>query len=223
MNSNINDIFEVNNNFYEKYNMQLRTIVTRILNNAGKSRDIDDCVNAVYLSLMERLQQYSETRGIMGAFVAVISRSIALNYCKDNKHVTGELIGNENIDFLSGSVRIEDDVEFRMLVENILKKLTEQESILFGMKYIYFYTHEEIAKAFNIKRNAVDGRLNRLKAKIKKFLLGYFQLKGKNQATRSSFLRIAKKSTCPKAKARITVISLAEAIRKTSERIEAQL
>ena len=165
-----NDIIEVNNNFYEKYNLQIRTIVTRILNNTGQSRDIDDCISIVYLTLMERLQQYSETRVSMGAFVAVIARSIALNYCRDNKYKHGELIGDEKIDFLSGSVRVEDDVEFHMLVEAILKKLNEQESILFGMKYIYFYTPDEIAKTFNIKRNAADGRLNRLKSKIKKLL-----------------------------------------------------
>ena len=106
----------------------------------------------------------------MGAFVAVIARSIALNYCRDNKYKVGELIGNDKFDFLSNTIRFEDDVEFQMLVNNILKKLTEQESILFGMKYIYFYAPEEIAKTFNIKRNAVDGRLNRLKNKIKKLL-----------------------------------------------------
>ena len=165
-----NNMLEINNNFYEKYNLQIRTIVTRILNNLGQARDIDDCVNTVYLTLMERLQQYNEIRGSMGAFVAVIARSIALNYCRDNRYKAGELIGDEKIDLLSGSIRVEDGVEFQMLVENILKKLTEQESILFGMKYIYFYSPEEIAKTFSINRNAVDGRLNRLKNKIKKLL-----------------------------------------------------
>ena len=161
---------EINNNFYEKYNPQIRVIVTRILNNAGQTNDIDDCVNTVYMALMEKLRQYNDTRGSIGAFIAVITRSIALNYCRDNRYKSGELIGDEKIDFLSGSVNVEDDVEFQILVNNIIKSLNEQESVLFGMKYIYYYSHEEIAKAFNIKRNAVDGRLNRLKHKIKKIL-----------------------------------------------------
>jgi len=38
------------------------------------------------------------------------------------------------------------------------------------MKYIYYYPAEEIAKIFKINRNAVDGRVNRLKKKIKKLL-----------------------------------------------------
>ena len=166
-----NDISEVSNNFYDKYNPLIRTITTRILNNAGQAGDIDDCVNTVFLELMERLRQYNETRGSMGAFVAIITRSVALNYCKSNMRKNDELIGDEMIDFLCEPIAFENKVEFQMLVEYILEKLNEQESILFAMKYIYFYPAEEIAKVFKINRNAVDGRVNRLKKKIKNFLI----------------------------------------------------
>ena len=160
----------VNNDFCEKYNPQIRAIVTRILNNANLSQDIDDCVSTVFLELMERLKQYNETRGSLGAFVAIIARSIALNYCKSNGRKSGELVGDENIDFLSGPVEMDDTVEFQMLVEKISKGLNEQENALFTYRYILYYSPEDIAKAFKIKRNAVDARLNRLKAKIKKQL-----------------------------------------------------
>jgi len=163
--------FEVNNNFYEKYNPQIRIIVTRILNHAEQSRDIDDCVNMVYLELMEKLRQYNESRGSLGAFVATIARSVALNYCKSNMRKNIELLGNEKIDFLSGPIKVEDNIEFQLLVEQIVEKLNEQENVLFTLRYILFYSPEEIAKAFKINRNAVDGRLNRLRNKIKKFLI----------------------------------------------------
>jgi len=165
------DTAEVNNNFYVKYNPQIRVIVARILNNSNQSDNIDDCVNTVYLALLERLHQYSESRGNMGAFVATVARSAALNYCRDNKRKPGELIGDDKIDFLSGPIKVEDDVEFKILVESIAKKLNEEENILFAMKYIYFYSPEEIAKSFKISRNAVDVRVNRLKNKIKKLLV----------------------------------------------------
>jgi RNA polymerase sigma-70 factor (ECF subfamily) len=168
--ANINERFEVNSHFYDKYNPQIRAIVTRILHYANKAQDIDDCVNIVYVELMERLRQYNETRGSMGAFVAIITRSVALDYCRSSMRKTGELIGDAQIDFLSEPIKFEDAVEFEMLVDSILEKLNEQESILFAMKYIYFYTAEEIAKTFKINRNAVDGRVNRLKKKIKKLL-----------------------------------------------------
>jgi len=165
-----NNALEVSNNFYEKYNPQIRAVVTRILNNAGQSQDIDDCVNTVFLGLMEKLQQYNETRGSMGAFVAIVTRSVALDYCKGNKHKLGELIGDDNIDFLSEPLEFGSETEFNMLIESIHKKLNEQENILFTMRFILFYSPEEIAKAFNISRNAVDIRVNRLKKKIKNFL-----------------------------------------------------
>jgi len=166
-----NNTFEINNSFYYKYNPQIRAIVARILNNAEQTRDIDDCVNTVYLELMENLQQYSESRGSMAAFVAVIARSTALDYCRSNMRKSGELIGDDKLDFLTEPIEIEDKVEFEMLVENIAEKLNEQENALFTLKYLLFYAPEEIANFFNIKRNAVDGRLNRLKKKIKKLLI----------------------------------------------------
>ena len=167
-----NNTPEINNNFYEKYNPQIRAIVTRILSNANQSQDIDDCVNTVFLGLMEKLRQYNETRGSMGAFVAIITRSVALDYCRSNKNKIGELIGDDNIDFLSVPLEFDFDseAEFNMLVESIHKKLSEKENILFTMRFILFYPPEEIAKAFNISRNAVDIRVNRLKNKIKGFL-----------------------------------------------------
>ena len=167
----MNNKLEVNNNFYEKYNPQIRAIVIRILNNANQSQDIDDCINTVFLELMEKLQQYNETRGSLGAFVTIIARSVALNYCKSNTRKKQELVGDEKIDYIIEPLEVADEIEFQMLIDTIVKKLNEQERALFAMKYIYYYSAEEIAKTFKINRNAVDGRVIRLKAKIKKLLI----------------------------------------------------
>ena len=128
-------------------------------------------MSVVFLELMDRLQQYNETRGSMAAFVAVVTRSIALNYCKSGKRKTGELIGDDNIDFLSEPLEFESEIEFEMLVKNILDKLNEKESVLFTMRFILFYPPEEIARTLKITRNAVDVRTNRLKNKIKNLLI----------------------------------------------------
>jgi len=123
------------------------------------------------MELMERLRAYNETRGTLAAFVAIITRSVALNYYKKNTRKNDELIGDENIDFILEPVAFENKIEFQMLLESIFAKLNEQESILFTMKYIYFYPAEEIAKTFKISRNSVDGRVDRLKKKIRNFLI----------------------------------------------------
>ena len=169
--NNSNNALEINNSFYEKYNPQIRSIVARILNNAGQPQDIGDCVNDVYLSLMEKLQQYNETRGSITAFVTIITRSTALDYCRGNRRRPGELIGDENLDFLSEPVGFEDKVEFEMLVENILANLKKDERVLFTMRYILYYSPDEIAQALKIRRSAVDMRISRLKGKVKKLLI----------------------------------------------------
>ena len=169
---NINDDkFEINNSFFEKYNSTIRAIVTNILKSANQSQDIDDCVNTVFLSLMEKLQLYNETRGSMAAFVIIITRSTALDYRRKNTRKTGELIGGDKIDFLSKPLGFENEIEFDMLVQDIiLKKLNDHERRLYTMKYILFDSTEEIAKCFNISRNTADARVHRLKNKIKNLL-----------------------------------------------------
>jgi len=165
-----NNISEINNNFYEKYNLEIRAIVARILYYSNEEHDIDDCVNEVYVRIIENLRQYNETRGSMAAFVAIIARSTALNHCRGSKHKPNELIGGEKIDVLSGPINVEDEIEFKMLVEDITKKLKKEERILFTMRYIYYFTPEEIAKEFNINLGAAYKRITRLKSKVKKFL-----------------------------------------------------
>ena len=162
---------EVNGIFYEKYNSQICVIVARILSLAGQTRDIDDCVNNIYLELIGKLKQYNETRGSIGAFVSIIARSAALNYCRSNMRKFNELIGDDKIDIISEPVEVEDKVEFEMLVKSIKEKLNKEERILFTMRYIYYYSPEEIAKVFQIRRNTVDKRISRLRSKVKNILI----------------------------------------------------
>jgi len=171
VNVNLNETIKVDNNFYDKYVPQIRAVVTNILNSAGQARDIDDCMSTVFLELMEKLQQYNEVRGSMGAFVTVIARSVALNYCRDNRRKIGELIGDDKIDLLCKPLKFENEVEFDMLVESLFEKLNEKECDLFTMRFILFDSPEEIAKVFKISRNTVDKRVSRLKMKIRKILI----------------------------------------------------
>jgi len=152
------DTTEVNNNFYEKYNPKIRKIVARILNNANQTQNIDDCVNVVFLELMERLQQYNETRGSMEAFVSIITRSAALNYCKSNTRKMGELIGDDNIEFLTEPFEFENEIEFAMLVKSILKKLNEKDivrmfrnnNIVYDPNPVDFYAHVRFGETRDI-------------------------------------------------------------------------
>ena len=162
---------EVNDIFYYKYEPQIRAVVSNILIYANQPNDIDDCVNTVFLKIMEKLRQYNETRGSMETFITVIARSAALNYCKNNIRKSKELIGDENLDYLSSPIEYQDEIEMKLLVESIVSKLNSQESLLFTMRFLYYETPEKIAECLQIKRNTVDKRISRLKNKIKKILV----------------------------------------------------
>ena len=161
---------EVSQSFYDEYIPQIRAIVSRILTNANQPGDIDDCVHTVFLEFMEKLQQFNDTRGSMGAFISVIARNAALNYCKSNARKISELVGDEKLDILSMPIEYQNESEFDSLAESIVSRLNKEERLLFTMRYLYDYTPQEIAKVLNINRSAVDMRTSRLKNKIKKFL-----------------------------------------------------
>lgn len=161
----------VNSDFYHEYYLQIKTIVIRILQCSNQLDEVEDCVNTVFLEIINKTKKYDEQRGNINAFVAVIARSTALNFRKKNIRKSGELIGDENLDFLSAPIKYQDEIEFNLLVETIISKLNKRERLLFTMRYLYFYSPEEIAKTLNIKRSAVDMRTNRLKNKIKKYLI----------------------------------------------------
>jgi len=161
---------KIDNGFYERYDPEIRTIVAKILYHSNQESYIEDCVNDVYLRLIENLQQYNETRGSMAAFVAIIARSTALNHCRGNRRRPNELVGDEKIDVLSDPINVEDEIGFKVLVEDITKKLKKEERILFAMRYIYYFAPEEIAKEFHISVGTAYKRINRLKNKVKKYL-----------------------------------------------------
>ena len=161
---------EINNSFYEKYNPTIRAIVTNILKSANQLQEVDDCVNTVFLSLIEKLHQYNESRGSITAFVIMIARSTALNYRKSSIRKSSELLGDDKMDFLNDDLSFENEVEFKLLVKEILGRLNEKESALFTMRFIFCDSPEEIAKALNISKNTAEVRINRLKNKIKQFL-----------------------------------------------------
>ena len=165
-----NGLFEINDSFYERFNPMVRTTVARILNRSDLSRDIEDCVNTVFLELIEKLKQYNETRGSMAAFVTIIARSVAVDYCRKNERKTGELIGDEKIDLIGGPLDVEDEAGFEMLVEDIIEKLDKKERILFAMYYVEYYSPKEIAESFKINLTAAYMRINRLNGKLKTLL-----------------------------------------------------
>ena len=161
----------INNDFYDEYYPQIRAITARILQISNQTDEIDDCVNTIFLELMTKFKNYDESRGSIGAFVAVVARSTALNYRKNALRKSAELVGDEKLDFLAKPIEYQDETDFNLLADSITEKLNKEERILFSMRYLYHYSPEEIAKALKIKRSAVDMRVMRLKAKIKKYLI----------------------------------------------------
>jgi len=162
---NINIIDE---NFYLRHHKLIAGIAARILSNNNTKQDIEDCTNEIFAVLISKIGEYNPRRGTIEAYISVISRSVALNYGK-KLYRNQEIATGEEIDVIDESDKYDKFVNSEAIKES-LRLLTKDEKVLFTLKYVYYYTANEIAKYCGVSVAAVEKRSARLRKKLQKLL-----------------------------------------------------
>lgn len=157
--------------YFFKYRQMICSTVARILHPLGTVHDTEDCVSEIFLALGSKLPDFDPERGSEDTFIRVFSRSSALNYRKKLAKQKSELDGDEVFDCISSQIEMDDDINFKELVRDITAALSKEERLLFTMRYLYYYSADEAAEAFGIKKSAVEMRTMRLREKIRKNLV----------------------------------------------------
>ena len=156
----------IDEEFYLRHHKLIAGIAARIL--SGAKQDIEDCINEIFVVLMEKTGGFDPQRGTIEAYVSVVSRSVALNYAKKLRR-SRELVSDEETDIADASDAYNSFADFEAIKES-LNALTGDERVLFTLKYVYYHTAHEIAKYFGISVAAAEKRLTRLKGKLQKLL-----------------------------------------------------
>ena len=153
--------------FLREYGPLMRYIIAPILEN---EYDIEECISEVSLKVWEKIQNYDNRKAGFTTWLTAIARNTALNRSRGMKP-TEEL--SENIK--AGEGLPEEELlkrERKNRLSNALNGLSYNDRILFYRKYYYMQSMSQIAREMGITERAAEGRLYRIKQKLKKELGG---------------------------------------------------
>lgn len=158
------------NELLKHYRPLMKYVIAPILPNL---QDQEDCLSEASMRIWDKIDTYDSNRGSWSSWITAITRNTALNHKRKSAHYqNGEEI-NDSIP--SNEPSPEDNVimlERQAEVNRALRQLSSKEMILFYRKYYYLQSTAQIASETGMTERAVEGKLYRLKKKLRKMLGG---------------------------------------------------
>ena len=154
----------------DQYGPLLRYVVRGILPDA---QDQEDCLSDISLILWQKLGQYDPGRGSLKVWLTALARNTALNHWKARQR---RMAHQAELDAEpSHDTTPESEVLRRERADQLraaLLRLTDGERHLFYRKYYYLQSTAQIAAELGMTERAAEGRLYRLRQKLRKELGG---------------------------------------------------
>lgn len=151
-----------------RYGPMLRYIVSPIL---PDGQDREECVSEIAMRVWERIDSFDPGRGSWKAWLTAIARNAALSRARKNRSEAQELTE----DILSPEPTPEQALllsERRKALAGALKRLSASAFELFYRKYYYRQSTAQIAAEVGLTERAVEGRLYRIKNRLRDELGG---------------------------------------------------
>ncbi len=152
------------------YGPLMRYIIAPILSG---SQDREDCLSEVAMQVWEKVSKYDPERGSWNAWLTAVTRNYALSFKRNNAvHNTGEEISQT---IASADPSPEEQIITKQRQEALsraLLKLSTNDRNIFYRKYYYMQSTAQIALEMSMTERAVEGKLYRIKKKLRKMLGG---------------------------------------------------
>ena len=156
-----------------KYGKVCRKISYNIVNNR---QDVEECVNDTYLGAWNTIPPAKPDP--LQAYICKIVRNVSLKlyYRKKSakRNSVYEIAMQELEDYLSAPNTVEAEMEARELaeiIESFLETLTIENRVIFMRRYAYMDSYSDIAARVGLSENNVAVRLNRIRQKMKQYLI----------------------------------------------------
>lgn len=153
------------------YGPLMRYIIAPILKNP---QDQEDGLSEAAMRVWEKVGQFDRERGSWNAWLTAVTRNTALNHARSASRHDG---GGEEI--AENTPSPEPTPEEAMIrrerqaaVAQAFRRLSSEEKILFYRKYYYLQPTAQIASELGMTERAVEGKLYRLKKRLRGMLGG---------------------------------------------------
>lgn len=158
----------------DKYGKYCTAIARNIL---GSAEDAEECVNDTYMSAWNSMPPHRPNA--LSAFLGKITRNLSFNRYKRNsasKRGGGQamVVFDEIAEFVSDTDSVERAVDRRELIaalDAFLEKLSVEKRSIFLRRYWYFDSIHDIAQKFGTTENNISVTLNRLRKKLRSYLV----------------------------------------------------
>ena len=125
----------------------------------------------IVLRVWDRINQFDSEHGTWVNWLSIISRNAAIDRLRKNTPATSEItdeIQAPNSDPEQQLIR----KERQQALSKAIRELTYEEQALFYRKYYYRQPTSQIASEYGTTERAIEGKLYRIKKKLRKMLGG---------------------------------------------------
>ena len=161
---------EIMDDLLKHYGPLMRYIIAPIVKNP---QDQEDCLSEVIARVWEKSEQFDEARGSWKAWLTAVTRNTALNYARNiSRRGCAEEISE---DTPSPELSPEEAVlrqERRAELRHALDRLAPRDRIMCYRKDYYLQSTAQIASELGMTERAVEGKLYRLKKRLRRMLGG---------------------------------------------------
>lgn len=151
------------------YGNMIKYIVGSIIQD---KEDQEECISDIYLKVWNKFCLYDKSKGKLSTWITSLARNTALNYLNKKNIPTVELTDTINVPTSPEAALLKKE-ELRRL-KNTINSLLPEEQQLFYRKYYYLQSTAQIAAEMGKSQRSVEGKLYRMRNKLKKKLGGSF-------------------------------------------------
>ena len=158
---------------HRRYGGMIHYIVRGILSDP---RDVEECISDISMGVWQGAKGFDPARGSLSTWLTAVARNTAVSHLRaSRRHTDRQTPLEEN---QPGGESPEEKAIRTEQVEQLqaaLAGLSSRERTLFYRKYYYLQSTERIARELGMTQRAVEGRLYRLRQKLRQRLGGEWE------------------------------------------------
>ncbi len=145
---------------YHQYGRLVYSLAVKILQNADSAEEV---TQDVFLRVWNNAMQWNSERGRLSTWLLIITRSVAIDRLRRDKHTTATTLAEEAITASTNGLSWLDKSQLYTL----LQKLPDDQRILIEQAFLAGFTHSELAEHFDLPLGTVKSRIRAGLARLK--------------------------------------------------------